>query len=72
MWATLYAFYQQKSKENIYMIQNGFFEYKMSIGDSINTRINKVMSVGNLLKDLGQPVPEEMLIGKIVQSSVHL
>ena len=38
----------------------------MSIGDSINTHINKVMSMGNLPKDLGQPVPEDMLITKIV------
>lgn len=68
MWATLCAFYQQKSKENIYMIQNSFFEYKMSIGGSINAHVNKIMSMGNLLKDLGQPVPEDMLITKIVCS----
>lgn len=53
MWATLYAFYQQKSKENIYMIENNFFEYKMNVGDSIHTHINKVMSMENVLKDLG-------------------
>ena len=68
MWATLCAFYQQKSKENIYMVQNSFFEYKMSPGDSINTHVNKGLSMGNLLKDLGQPVPKEMLITKIICS----
>ena len=69
MWTTLLcAFYQQKSRKNIYMVQNNFFEYKMSAGDSINAHVNKVMSMGNLLKDLGQLVPEDMLITKIVCS----
>lgn len=68
MWATLCSFYQQKSKENIYMLQNSFFEYKMSAGDSINTQVNKVLSMGNLLKELGHPVHEEMLITKIMCS----
>ena len=68
MWATLCAFYQQKSRENIYMLQNSFFEYKMRAGDSINTHIYKVLSMGNLLKDLGHPVHEEMLITKIMCS----
>lgn len=40
----------------------------MSIGDSLNARVNKVMSMGNLLKNLGQPLPKEMLITKIVCS----
>lgn len=61
-------FYPQKSRENIYMVHNSFFEYKMSASDSINAPINKVMSMGNLLKDLGQPVHEDMLITKIVYS----
>lgn len=61
-------FYQQKSRENIYMVQNSFFEYKLSAGDSINAPINKVMSMGNLLKDLGQPFHEDMLIIKMVCS----
>ena len=68
MWSTLCAFYQQKSQENIYMVQNSFFEYRMSIGDSINTHVNKVLSMANLLKDLGKPVAEDMLITKIVCS----
>ena len=38
----------------------------MSASDSINAHVNKVMSMGNLLKELGQPVPENMLMTKIV------
>ena len=68
MWSTLCAFYQQKSKENIYMVQNSFFKYEMSAGDSINTHVNKVISMGNLLKDLGKLVSEDMLITKIICS----
>lgn len=68
MWTTLCAFYQQRSRENIYMVQNSFFEYNMSTGDSINAHVNKVMSMGNLLKDPGQPVPEDMLKTKIICS----
>lgn len=48
------------------MIQYNFFEYKMSIGDSINAHINKVISMENLLRILGQPIFEDMLIIKIV------
>lgn len=65
MWSTLCALYQQKSKENIYMVQNSFFEYKMSRGDTITTHVNKVISMGNLLRDLGKPVQEDMLVAKI-------
>ena len=68
MWTTLCSLYQQKSKENIYMVQNNFYEYKMSVGDTINTHVNKVVSMGNLLKDLGKPVDEDMLVTKIICS----
>ena len=68
MWTTHCSLYQHKSKGNIYMIQNNIFEYKMCAGDSINTHINKVLSMGNLLKDLGQLIAEEMLVTKIVCS----
>jgi hypothetical protein len=68
MWSTLCGFYQQKSKENIYMIQSRFFHYTMEKGDSINSHVNKVLSMGNLLKDLGKPVQEDMLITKILCS----
>ena len=66
MWNTLCAFYQQKSRENIYMVQISFFEYKMHAGDSINTHVNKVLSMANLLKDLGKPVQEQMILTKII------
>ena len=68
MWTNICAFYQHKSKENIYMVQNSFFEYKMNISNSINTHVNKVMSMENILKNLGQPLPEYMLITKIICS----
>lgn len=38
----------------------------MTIGDSINAHINKVMSIENLLKDLSQLIFKDMLITKIV------
>lgn len=56
MWNTLCSQYQQKSKENIHTIQNNFFEYKMTPGDSITSHINKVLSIANLLRDLGKPL----------------
>ena len=40
----------------------------MCIGDSINTHVNKVLSMANLLKDLGIPVAEDMFITKIICS----
>lgn len=67
LWSTLCSFYQQKSQENIYLVQASFFECKMSRGDSINTHVNKVMSLGNLLKYLGKS-PEDMLISKKISS----
>lgn len=68
MCSTLYAFYHKKSKENIYMVRNSFFKYKMDMTNTINTLVNKVVSMGNLLKDLGQPIPQKMLIAKLVYS----
>lgn len=68
MWATLCSFYQQKSSENIYLLQSSFFNYKMHAGDSINTHVNKIMSMGNLLKEMGEPFTEKMLITKIICS----
>lgn len=50
------------------MFQNNFVEYKMSLGDSNTTHVNKVMSMGNLLKDLGQLVQEDMVITKVICS----
>ena len=52
MWFSLCSFYQRRSKENIQSIQNNFFEYKMTMGDDINTHITKILSIGSLLKDL--------------------
>jgi hypothetical protein len=66
MWSTLCSLYQQKSKENVYMVQNSFYEYKMSPGDTINSHINKVLSLASLLKELGQPQTEDALITKIM------
>lgn len=68
MWTTLCSFYQQKSKENIYMVQHSFFDYKMAKGDSINTHINKIMSIGNLLKDLGKPLSDDLILSKMLGS----
>ena len=68
MWSSLCALYQHKSKENIHMIQNSFFEYRMNVGDSINTHINKIQTIANCLKDLGKPVEEDSIITKIICS----
>ena len=38
------SMYQQKWKENIYMVKNSFFENKMDRADTINTHVNKVVS----------------------------
>lgn len=40
----------------------------MNAGDSINAQVNKVMSMGNPFKDLGQLVLEDMFITKILWS----
>ena len=66
MWSTLCSLYQQKSKENVYMVQNSFYEYKMSPGDTINSHINKVLSLAGLLKELGHPPTEDAMITKIM------
>ena len=68
MWSSLCSFYQRRSKENIQSIQNSFFEYKMAMGDDINTHITKILSIGSLLKDLGKPLGEDMTITKIMCS----
>ena len=68
MWFSLCSIYQRRSKENIQSIQNSFFEYKMTTGDDISTHITKIPSIGSLLKDLGKPLTEDMIITKIMCS----
>ena len=48
------------------MVINSLFKNKMDRTDIINAHVNKVVSMGNLLKDLGKPIPQDMLITKII------
>lgn len=66
MQNTLCALYEQKLKENIYMVS--LFEYKMDRTNTINMHVNNVISMGYLLKDLGQPISQEMFNTKKVCS----
>lgn len=68
MWSTLCAFYQYKWKENIYMMKNSYFKNKMDRADTMNTHINKLVSMENFLRDLGKSIPQDMLIIKIIYS----
>lgn len=43
----------------------------MTTRDSINNHVNKVQSTANMLKDLGKPLIEDMLITKIM-CSLHV
>ena len=40
----------------------------MTMGDDINTHITKILSIGSLLRDLGKPLGDDMIITKIMCS----
>lgn len=68
MWRKLCAVHQQKTEENILILQTEFFDYKMRKGDTINHHIDKLCEMAQTLRDLGEQVSDRSIMNKIVGS----
>jgi hypothetical protein len=68
MWKKLCAVHQHKTKENILILQTEFFDYKMKKGDNMNAHIDKLNEMAQVLRDVGEPISERVVMNKIVSS----
>jgi hypothetical protein len=68
MWKRLWAIHEQHSRENIHILQSKFFSYKMQSLDTVAVHISRIKNMARQLSDLGCPIPESMVVTKILCS----
>ena len=68
MWSKLLCLYEFKSESSIHLIQQQFYELRMSSDDIIETFIAKVEENAEMLKDLKEPISNKMIITKVLMS----
>jgi hypothetical protein len=68
MWEKLLAFHEQKSETSKQLLQQKFFSYSMEATDDMLTYISKVANLGMRLKQLGEPVTDNMVMTKIIMT----
>ncbi|CAG9135946.1 unnamed protein product [Plutella xylostella] len=62
----LESIYEQKSELNKMLIHERFYQYKMSVSDSVAEHISKVENLAQQLKDSGESVSDLAIITKIL------
>lgn len=68
MWTKLESVYEQKSKTSIHMLQQKFYSCTKDSDDDIAVYISKLKGMAQQLKDLGEQIPNSMLITKILMT----
>ena len=68
MWDKLLRVYEQKSETSVSMVQTQFYQYVKEPSDDIATHISKVEGIAERLKQLGEPVPDSMVMTKILNT----
>uniref|UniRef100_A0ABD2X129 Reverse transcriptase Ty1/copia-type domain-containing protein n=1 Tax=Trichogramma kaykai TaxID=54128 RepID=A0ABD2X129_9HYME len=68
MWTKLSNIHEQKSTSNKLALTTRFHEYKKAPGDTVSQHIAKIENLASQLKDIGQPVPEVMIMAKIIST----
>ncbi len=68
MWTKLESVYEQKSKTSIHMLQQQFFLSTKEPDDDIAVYISKMQSLAQKLKDLGETIPDSMIMTKILMT----
>ena len=66
MWKKLEQLHLKKSLENIFTLQGSFFNYRLTASDDIGSHIQTITKMVNVLADLRNPIPNNMLISKII------
>lgn len=62
----LESVYEQKSELNKMLVHERFYQYKMSLNDSVAQHISKVENLAQQLKDSGEKVSDMAIITKIL------
>jgi transposase InsO family protein len=68
MWDKLLGVYEQKSDTSVGMVQTQFYQYAKEPADDIATHISKIESISDRLKQLGEPIPDSMIMTKILNT----
>ncbi|XP_031333816.1 uncharacterized protein LOC116163825 [Photinus pyralis] len=67
MWKQLLSIYEKRSTVSVHLVQQRFFAFKYG-GESMSVHVAKLQEISNELKQLGQEVPEQMLMTKLLMS----
>ncbi|CAI6357443.1 unnamed protein product [Macrosiphum euphorbiae] len=68
MWEKLLAIHEPKFKTSIHLFQQKFFSYSLEATDDMSTHIAKVANSGMRLKQLEEPVTDNMVMTKILMA----
>lgn len=68
MWRRLCKVHKQNAMENVQLLQQQFFDMCMKLEAKMMDHINNVEQLANQLNDLGEPVSERRVIGKILNT----
>ena len=65
MWTKLLSLHEFKSECSIHLLQQQYYELKMSSDDTIEKFVSKVEEIAQRLKDLDEPLSNEIIISKV-------
>ena len=68
MWVKLENVFDNKSEMNVHLLQQKFYNVKIESGESLAIFISRVENLSHQLSVLGSPIPDKMLITKILMS----
>ena len=64
MWTRLDTQYQLRAAENLHLLWQSFYDFTHHVDDDMTTHIQKLTSVSDKLRELGQPLDEMQLVKK--------
>lgn len=65
MWLKLHSVFEQKSETGIHFLQQKFFSFEKAPEDDMANFISKLEEIVQQLADLGEKIPESMVVTKI-------
>lgn len=71
MWERLSSLYDQESRFSVSVLLQEFYFYKMTEDMGIASHIAKVESMAHRLKELGEDIEEDEIIGKLLQLEIQ-
>ena len=64
MWTKLDTQYKLKAAENLHLLWQSFYDFNYHPGDDMTVHIQKLSSIADKLKELGQPLDNMQLVTK--------